>query len=197
MGISAFGIQTRPVSTAVATGMAGKMCKGVLPPCRALMRSSRPRISILNRCRSSARLSTSLCGPFPRTRKMGISGANPVQCGEKYGRPPVEFGASREYSHYVPSDMRNRTARKRRGERAEIQRRIRGRISLHGTVLTAERRYSAPFSPRAGAPYPDIETGWRSGRDSNPRYAFDVYSLSRRAPSTTRPPLRIAGKRRP
>src|SRR6187549_3999528 len=31
---------------------------------------------------------------------------------------------------------------------------------------------------------------WRSGRDSNPRYAFGVYSLSRRAPSTTRPPLR-------
>ncbi len=27
------------------------------------------------------------------------------------------------------------------------------------------------------------------GRDSNPRYAFDVYTLSRRAPSTTRPPL--------
>ncbi len=36
------------------------------------------------------------------------------------------------------------------------------------------------------------DTSWRSGRDSNPRYAFDVYSLSRRAPSTTRPPLRIA-----
>ena len=32
---------------------------------------------------------------------------------------------------------------------------------------------------------------WRSGRDSNPRYAFGVYSLSRRAPSTTRPPLRM------
>ncbi len=31
---------------------------------------------------------------------------------------------------------------------------------------------------------------WRSGRDSNPRYGFAVYSLSRRAPSTTRPPLR-------
>ena len=30
---------------------------------------------------------------------------------------------------------------------------------------------------------------WRSGRDSNPRYGFAVYSLSRRAPSTTRPPL--------
>ena len=35
---------------------------------------------------------------------------------------------------------------------------------------------------------------WRSGRDSNPRYAFAVYSLSRRAPSTTRPPLRMLWK---
>src|SRR5688572_26676384 len=32
---------------------------------------------------------------------------------------------------------------------------------------------------------------WRSGWDSNPRYAFGVYTLSRRAPSTTRPPLRM------
>ncbi len=31
---------------------------------------------------------------------------------------------------------------------------------------------------------------WRRGRDSNPREAFDLYSLSRGAPSTTRPPLR-------
>ena len=31
---------------------------------------------------------------------------------------------------------------------------------------------------------------WRRGRDSNPRYPFGVYSLSRGAPSTTRPPLR-------
>ena len=29
------------------------------------------------------------------------------------------------------------------------------------------------------------------GRDSNPRYPFEVYTLSRRAPSTTRPPLCI------
>ena len=36
-----------------------------------------------------------------------------------------------------------------------------------------------------------ISVKWRSGRDSNPRYAFGVYSLSRRAPSTTRPPLRM------
>lgn len=37
---------------------------------------------------------------------------------------------------------------------------------------------------------------WRSGRDSNPRYGFAVYSLSRRAPSTTRPPLRMLWKLR-
>ncbi len=30
---------------------------------------------------------------------------------------------------------------------------------------------------------------WRRGRDSNPRWAFDPYALSRGAPSTTRPPL--------
>ena len=30
---------------------------------------------------------------------------------------------------------------------------------------------------------------WRRERDSNPRYAINVYTLSRRAPSTTRPPL--------
>src|SRR5450631_461995 len=32
---------------------------------------------------------------------------------------------------------------------------------------------------------------WRRGRDSNPRWAFDPYALSRGAPSTTRPPLRM------
>ena len=30
---------------------------------------------------------------------------------------------------------------------------------------------------------------WRRERDSNPRYAINVYTLSRRAPSATRPPL--------
>ena len=33
---------------------------------------------------------------------------------------------------------------------------------------------------------------WRTEGDSNPRYAFDVYTLSRRAPSTARPPVLIA-----
>ena len=31
---------------------------------------------------------------------------------------------------------------------------------------------------------------WRRERDSNPRYGVTVYTLSRRAPSTTRTPLR-------
>ena len=31
---------------------------------------------------------------------------------------------------------------------------------------------------------------WRTGRDSNPRTAVNRYTLSRRAPSTTRPPVR-------
>ena len=34
--------------------------------------------------------------------------------------------------------------------------------------------------------------GWRRGWDSNPRGPFGAYSLSRGAPSTTRPPLRDA-----
>ncbi len=38
---------------------------------------------------------------------------------------------------------------------------------------------------------PSFVPKWRSRRDSNPRYAFDVYTLSRRAPSTTRPLLRL------
>jgi hypothetical protein len=35
-----------------------------------------------------------------------------------------------------------------------------------------------------------LHSDWRRGRDSNPRWAFDPYALSRGAPSTTRPPLR-------
>ena len=34
---------------------------------------------------------------------------------------------------------------------------------------------------------------WRTGRDSNPRTAINRYTLSRRAPSTARPPVRSFG----
>src|SRR5690606_8798357 len=37
---------------------------------------------------------------------------------------------------------------------------------------------------------------WRKGWDSNPRYGFAVYALSRRAPSTARPPFRWSPRRR-
>jgi site-specific DNA recombinase len=61
------------------------------------------------------------------------------------------------------------------------------KTELLKTLIAGQGRQSAAIGvPRSGLK-------WRSGRDSNPRYAFDVYSLSRRAPSTTRPPLRIAG----
>src|SRR5271156_7173570 len=40
-------------------------------------------------------------------------------------------------------------------------------------------------------PDDNLRNAWRRGRDSNPRWAFDPYALSRGAPSTTRPPLRI------
>ncbi len=41
--------------------------------------------------------------------------------------------------------------------------------------------------------FPEVSrTGWRRRWDSNPRYGVTVYTLSRRAPSTTRPRLRIS-----
>ena len=35
-------------------------------------------------------------------------------------------------------------------------------------------------------------TTWRTEGDSNPRYAMNVYTLSRRAPSTARPPVLLS-----
>jgi hypothetical protein len=46
-----------------------------------------------------------------------------------------------------------------------------------------------PFN-RKGAMTGPFPVEWRRGRDSNPRWAFDPYSLSRGAPSASRPPLR-------
>ena len=42
-------------------------------------------------------------------------------------------------------------------------------------------------------PKPVKGVGWRTGWDSNPRTAINRYTLSRRAPSTTRPPVRDGG----
>jgi hypothetical protein len=74
-----------------------------------------------------------------------------------------------------------------------------------GGIIRATR---SPFGPplRALSPlrgchswliqtHENLHYVWRRGRDSNPRRAFDPYALSRGAPSTTRPPLRIRPKR--
>ena len=57
----------------------------------------------------------------------------------------------------------------------------------HGAFKGTGRQFAEYLVPLMDK----ISVEWRSGRDSNPRYAFGVYSLSRRAPSTTRPPLRM------
>ena len=58
-------------------------------------------------------------------------------------------------------------------------------LSNSARLLT--RRF---FIQQSGATRPRF-VEWRRGRDSNPRYAFGVHTLSRRAPSTTRTPLQI------
>ena len=76
--------------------------------------------------------------------------------------------------------------------------------SPKGTLrLSASRQNSAlrrvcrtkgftPPSPKnAKGPLRDPSRFWRRRRDSNPRYAINVYSLSRGAPSATRPLLQI------
>ncbi len=93
------------------------------------------------------------------------------------------------------------------GRRVEISERVVG--FAHPQRLTAAPPSDHPFDRtlyciaglkpgnRAIHMPPGARSGmkvgiWRSGWDSNPRYRVTVYTLSRRAPSTTRPPLRIA-----
>jgi hypothetical protein len=54
--------------------------------------------------------------------------------------------------------------------------------STHPHLMIRKRE---PFRP----PFSDH---WRRGRDSNPRYGVTVNLLSKQAPSTARPPLRIS-----
>ena len=72
-----------------------------------------------------------------------------------------------------------------RVEVADSEVRIMGsKGNLLRTLAAASGAPSAPGGVRGSV------LNWRRGWDSNPRYAFDVYTLSRRAPSTARPPLR-------
>ncbi len=87
----------------------------------------------------------------------------------------------------------NRTVGHARRECREKRRTVLRSQRSPTTDRAAKWRGTAPLSRECSAGKKVSQTGWRSGRDSNPRYAFGVYSLSRRAPSTTRPPLRIPG----
>jgi hypothetical protein len=75
--------------------------------------------------------------------------------------------------------------------------------ALYPTELRAQRHIdktsleavSPVVRQRVGQKPAPLAYTWRRGRDSNPRRAFDPYALSRGAPSTTRPPLRITAIR--
>ena len=69
-----------------------------------------------------------------------------------------------------------------------------GSFTEHSNPPCCARQGFRPSRERQ-TPTPASGVGvWRSGRDSNPRYPFEVYSLSRGALSTTQPPLREAGR---
>ena len=67
-----------------------------------------------------------------------------------------------------------------------------GREKSLRAIFSNKGSESNPLSPPSikKAPVRGLIYGWRRERDSNPRYAVSVYTLSRRAPSTTRTPLR-------
>ena len=60
----------------------------------------------------------------------------------------------------------------------------------HGPEQIARGKGESVASGRSPASSEHGAMLWRSGRDSNPRYPFGVYSLSRGALSTTQPSLR-------
>ena len=66
-------------------------------------------------------------------------------------------------------------------------------VRIMGSKNTLLRTLAAAKGGKsAGNGVPGFIPKWRRGWDSNPREAFDLYSLSRGAPSTTRPPLHTA-----
>ncbi len=76
-------------------------------------------------------------------------------------------------------------------QRVEVDRE---EVRIMGSKSNLLRVLAANGEASAVGGVPTFVPKWRSGRDSNPRYGFAVYSLSRRAPSTTRPPLRMSWK---
>src|SRR5467141_4133503 len=64
------------------------------------------------------------------------------------------------------------------------------RVLLISNQVPSAARPALPISaPICSAQRRDVKQVWRRGWDSNPRYVA-VYTLSKRAPSAARPPLR-------
>ncbi len=84
-----------------------------------------------------------------------------------------------------PTELRAHTSKHRQQNNVPI----RGWSTLRQSPCSTTHSLEASASYGASIPPLAMGAWWRRGRDSNPRWAFDPYALSRGAPSTTRPPL--------
>lgn len=87
--------------------------------------------------------------------------------------------------------IRNRPDRTARGPDLSAARRGDRKIRAAGYTacedsLRSPDAYKRKAPPKFGGLLTDRSDIWRKRRDSNPRYPFEVYTLSRRAPSTAR-----------
>ena len=115
------------------------------------------------------------------------------------GRAPCRGRGSRKSCRSAPAPSR-RPFRARAGWRDTPHRSVRSaagrRRGRRGRRAAAREPW---FTGRVGCDShgvgpPGYGGNWRRERDSNPRWAFGPYALSRGAPSTTRPSLRHAAK---
>ncbi len=63
-------------------------------------------------------------------------------------------------------------------------------VQFHSSIVGTRRDAAVSDPSTANRRRVNLLAKWRRERDSNPRWAFDPYTLSRGAPSTTRPSLR-------
>ncbi len=142
----------------------------------------------------------------------------PADAGLVFGAPGRSRTADRLVRSQVlyPAELRARTegadyiremTKKRRGGAAQVKLAEREAALAHPVLHGICPSWTSGFSPssrvrihlpaipkpRTLKPQGPRFRNWRRERDSNPRYAFGVYALSRGAPSTTRPSLRSGG----
>ncbi len=102
----------------------------------------------------------------------------------------------RRFSKVARDRIRNREGGYRRDHLRALAQRVEvadDAVRIMGSKTELLRMLSSGnVRPSAAIGVPRSGPKWRRGWDSNPREAFDLYSLSRGAPSTTRPPLHTA-----